>query len=89
MKLLALFLEGLTGGKLRYRPTSVAKRGKQKRRTAAKVLLRRLGAELCGHSLVISRGLLTRRSNMETSNGEGDYISSAIPPWATAPPVRT
>jgi hypothetical protein len=31
------------------------------RRTAAKELLRRMGADLCGHSLVISRGLLMAR----------------------------
>lgn len=31
------------------------------RRSAAKELLRRMGAELCGHSLVISRGLLMAR----------------------------
>ena len=40
------------------------------RRTAAKALLRRLGAELCGHSLVISRGLLMARLREALENPE-------------------
>ena len=39
----------------------VAERLFDLRGTAAKALLRRMGADLCGHSLVISRGLLMAR----------------------------
>src|SRR5215467_5621659 len=40
------------------------------RRTAAKALLRRMGAELCGHSLVISRSLLMARLREALENPE-------------------
>lgn len=40
------------------------------RPTAAKALLRRMGAELCGHSLVISRGQLMARLREARENPE-------------------
>jgi hypothetical protein len=43
------------------------------RRTAAKALLRRLGAELYGHSLVISRGLLMARLRETQENPDWNW----------------